>query len=117
MTNRRRNASCRIRVVRAFLVDEPPDWFACGFYPVGFPRQTAQHGLYSISARFGRGHEEAIANLLRDSSAYHLYLVPPSLKHGLRGHLRECHGIWEGSLFPDSAGAAETVKRHIFGPR
>ena len=98
----------------AFTAVEPPDWFACGFYPLGFPRQRAQHGLYSITARFGRGHEQAIAKLLANKDSHHLYLIPAALKPGMRKHLRESHGIWEGSLFPDSAGAAETVKRHIF---
>lgn len=97
----------------AFTADEPPDWFACGFY-IGFPRQTAQDGLYSITSRFERRHDEAIARLLGDPTFYHLYLIPASLKPTLRKRLRESHGIWEGSLFPDSAGAAETVKRHIF---
>jgi hypothetical protein len=27
----------------------------------------------------------------------------------MRGTLREKHGIWRGSLFPDLAGAAETA--------
>jgi hypothetical protein len=97
----------------AFTADDPPDWFACNFY-AGFPRQDAQRGLYSMTARFGRGHEEAIATLLRDPDSHSRFVVPSSLKPRLRQLLREQHGIWRGSLFPDSAGAAETVISHIF---
>jgi hypothetical protein len=46
---------------------------------------------------------------LDDDSRYHLYVVPAQLKAPLRALLRERHGIWRGSLFPDSAGAAETA--------
>ena len=97
----------------AFTVADPPDWFVCSFYS-GFPRQHAQAGFYSMTARFGLGHEEAIANLLKEPSSCHLYVIPSSLKRGLRQRLRELHGIWRGSLFPDSAGAAETARLHIF---
>ena len=97
----------------AFTASEPPDWFACNFYR-GFPRQDAQLGLYSLTARFGRGHENAISRLLDDPSFYHLYLIPSALKAKLRQPLRESHGVWRGSLFPDSAGAAATVAAHVF---
>jgi hypothetical protein len=94
----------------AFTVKQPPDWFVCGFYrSLGFPRQDAQNGAYSMTARFGRDHSDAIADLLSDSNFYHRYVVPAKLKSGLRRVLREQHGIWRGSLFPDSAGAAETA--------
>ena len=94
----------------AFLVEEPPDWFVCHFYPAGLlPRQDAQYGAYTLTARFGRDHAEAIANLLAEDSRYHLYLLDAALKHRLRSILRERHGIWRGSLFPDTAGAASTA--------
>lgn len=94
----------------AFTLKDPPDTFNCGFYGPGFPRQNAQDGLYTMTARFGRDHAERIANLLAESSHYHLYIVPATLKPALRMLLRESHGIWRGFLFPDSAGAAETAK-------
>jgi hypothetical protein len=94
----------------AFRVDEPPDWFICGFYPRGFPRQDAQVGAYTMTARFGRDHAEAIAALFTESTSYHLYVIRAGLKPTLRSLLRESHGIWRGSLFPDSAGAANTAK-------
>jgi hypothetical protein len=97
----------------AFTAREPPDWFVCGFYS-GFPRQDAQQGLYGITAQFGRGHEQAIASLLDDPSSFHLYIIPSKLKSSLQVRLRELHGIWRGSLFPDSAGAAMTVTRSLF---
>jgi hypothetical protein len=92
----------------AFGVQEPSDWFVCEFYE-GFPRQVAQEGAYSITARFGRDHAEAIAHLLKKSDHYHRYVISANLKPALRRTLREKHGIWRGSLFPDVAGAAETA--------
>ena|SRR5215472_1735767 len=93
----------------AFIVEDLYDWFICGFYKPGFPRQNAQDGVYTLTARFGHDHAEAIAHLLGDSSRYHRYVIPTLLKPGLRRLLRESHGIWSGSLFPDSAGAAKTA--------
>ena len=93
----------------AFTIEEPHDWFICSFYREGFPRQKAQDGAYTMTARFGRDHADSIAKLLGESSHYHLYVVPARLKPILLRHLRENHGIWRGSLFPDSAGAAETA--------
>lgn len=93
----------------AFLPDEPPDWFICGFYNNGFHRQNAQQSVYTMTARFGRDHAAAIAELLVNSDRYHLYVVDAKLKPVLRQILREDYGIWRGSLFPDSAGAAETA--------
>jgi len=97
----------------AFAVQQPSDWFVCQFY-VGFPRQIAQEGAYSITARFGRDHAEAIAHLLSGDDHYHRYIIRADLKSSLRRTLREKHGIWRGSLFPDIAGAAETA-RTVFG--
>ena len=97
----------------AFTVDEPDDWFVCQFYKAGFHRQKAQSGLFTFTARFGRDHADSIANLLVENSYYHLYLVPAALKPVLRKTLRESHGIWRGSMFPDSAGAAATA-REVF---
>lgn len=94
----------------AFTVEEPPDWFTCNFYRNGFPRQRAQDGAYTMTARLGRDHAEKIEELFaEESSHYHLYIVQAKLKCSLRKILREKHGIWRGSLFPDSAGAAETA--------
>ncbi len=93
----------------AFSRDEPPDWFVCAFYGSGFPRQNAQEGVYSMTARFGRDHGDAIARLLGEPSRYHLYIIDARLKPELLANLREKHGIWRGSLYPDSAGAAATA--------
>jgi len=99
----------------AFLVN-PPDWFVCFFYSqyAGFHRQKAQTGAFSMTARFGVNHADAIANLLQNNSKYHRYVVKRGLKRGLRDTLRKAHGIWRGSLYPDSAGAAETAKLEHF---
>jgi len=99
----------------AFTVSEPHDWFICIFYPrSGFPRQNAQAGAYSLTAQFGRDHAHAIATLLGESSCYHRYVVSATLKPTLLRLLRDNHGIWRGSLFPDSAGAADTARRTVF---
>ena len=94
----------------AFTLNEPPNWFICGFYQPGFHRQNAQQSEYSMTARFGRDHAVAIAELLGDPNRYHRYVIASELKSELRTILRQDHGIWRGSLFPDSAGAAETAK-------
>jgi hypothetical protein len=93
----------------AFLLQEPPNWFVCGFYQAGFPRQNAQVGAYSLTARFGRDHAMAIADLLPEHSGCQLYVVSANLKPALRRILQENHAIWRGSLFPDTAGAAATA--------
>jgi hypothetical protein len=93
----------------AFSVDEPPPWIIAVFYPVGFPRQNAQCGAYTTMARFGIDHADALGELLVDESRYHRYVIKANLKSVLRTTLRENHGIWRGSLFPDTAGAAGTA--------
>lgn len=98
----------------AFRTRKPPDWFVCHFYPSGFPRQRAQSGLYSMTARFGRDHAAAIANLLGDPDFYRRYTIDAALKPLLRKRLKDDWGIWRGSLYPDSAGAA-LVAASVFG--
>jgi hypothetical protein len=93
-----------------FACKEPPDWIICIFYPTGFLRQNAQDGFYTLTARLGCDHSEVITRLLNDKSRHHRYIVSAKLKPALWKLLRERHGIWRGSLFPDSAGAAETAK-------
>jgi hypothetical protein len=95
----------------AFTIADPPDWFVCQFYPTDkFPRQNAHHGLYSLTARFHRDHNDAIAALMPDPKHRQLYLIPPGIKPQLKQLLRERHGISRVSLFPDVAGAAETAR-------
>ena len=98
----------------AFSLNEPPPWFICAFYTTGFPRQNAQKSAYTMTAQFGHDHATAIENLLSDSSRYRRYVVKASLKRTLRRILQEKHGIWRGSLFPDSGGAAGTARRVVF---
>jgi len=94
----------------AFMVDEPPDWFIAVFYPVGFSRQNVQSGAYTCTARFGRDHSIAIAELLQDPSRHIRYILKADLKPVLRNTLRDRYGIWRGSLFPDTAGAADLAR-------
>jgi hypothetical protein len=93
----------------AFAVDDPLPWFCCAFYPAGFPRQAAQHGAYSMAAAFDVDHAEAIANLLVRPDSFQRYVIKAEHKARIREVLRDKHGIWRGSLFPDSAGAAASV--------
>ena len=93
----------------AFEIDEPPDWIISGFYYPGFHRQNAQQGAYTMTARLGRDHAERLAELLPDPQSRHVYVIPAGLKPSLLEELRQKHGISRGSLFPDSAGAAETA--------
>jgi hypothetical protein len=99
-----------LRFPTAFRVDEPSNWFVCHFYPVGFHRQSVQAGAFSFTPKFNRDHAQAIADLLKDEAHYHRYVVSAPLKADLRRLLREKHGIWRGSLFPDVAGAATTAR-------
>lgn len=96
--------------ITAFNLDEPPDWIIAAFYGAGFPRQNAQHGAYTMTARFGVDHAEVLKNLLADETRHIRYIIKSHLKPKLRATLREAHGIWRGALFPDTAGAAETAK-------
>jgi hypothetical protein len=93
----------------AFSVEEPPDWFVCQFYS-GFPRQDAQDGAFTLTAKFNNDHAEAIERFFKDGSRHHLYTIDAKIKQDLRERLRNDHGIWRGSLFPDSAGAAKTAR-------
>jgi hypothetical protein len=101
--------------ITMFAADEPPAWFSCGFYPAGFPRQHAQAGAYSMTARFSHDHADAIADLLEDDARFQHFVVSADIKRALRKTLRQRDGIWRGALFPDSAGAATTANE-VFEP-
>jgi len=83
-----------------------PNWIIAVFYPEGFPRQNAQSGAYTMMAHFGIDHASKLRELLDNPNQHHRYIIKANLKYGLRTTLREKHGIWLGSLFPDTAGAA-----------
>ena len=93
----------------AFRVDEPPNWIIACFYPSGFPRQDAQRGCYTMTARFCIDHAVKLEELLKNGDRFRHLVIPASLKQELCAVLQEKHGIWRGSLFPESAGAAETA--------
>jgi hypothetical protein len=93
----------------AFTIDQPHDWIIAAFYPAGFPRQNAQRGAYTMTARFDVDHADALKALWVKKNRCHPYIVKANLKDRLRATLREKHGIWRGSLFADTAGAAETA--------
>ncbi len=99
----------------AFMIEKPPDWIITAFYPIGFPRQSAQSGAYTMTARFGRDHAQALKKLLDDDATCHLYIIPAGLKRKVRQRLRDEFGVWHGALFPDSAGAAKAARSVILG--
>jgi hypothetical protein len=63
----------------AFMDDDPPDWVIAAFYPVGFPPQDAQSGAYTVTARFGRDHADALQSLLNDPSKQCRCVIPAKL--------------------------------------
>ena len=67
-----------------FAVHEPPNWFVCQFYPTGFPRQNAQSGFYSLTARFGVDHAP------RNSATINRKPLLPPLYHPRRAESRNC---------------------------
>ncbi len=93
----------------AFSVDDVSDFFVCMTYPIGFGRQNAQDGLYSITSKFDRNHDDCIEELLAKSGTCSRYEIPKKLKLPIRTRLQREHGIWEGSLYPDCAGAAKAA--------
>jgi len=97
----------------AFDPDFQHNWLISVFYR-GFPRHDAQSSAYTMTAQFSINHERTIADLLEDPSACHRYVVKQERKKRLQDRLREEHGICRRSLFPDSAGAAETVIKEVF---
>ena len=98
----------------AFCLTEPQPWIICSEYPAGFLRQDAQHGLYTMAARFGIDHGLMLKELLKDLSQFHLYVIKAELKPNLRMMLEDEFKIYHGSLFPDSDGTAEIEKCNLF---
>ena len=93
-------------------MDDPPDWVITTFYSSEeFPRQAAQRGAYTLTAQFDRNHADALRDLFPGDSENRCrrYVIAHDLKPELRLWLRDSHGIWRGSLFPDTAGAVATA--------
>lgn len=93
----------------AFRIANPPNWIVAATYKLGFPRHDAQQSAYTMTARFGVDHAIRLAELLPDANTRHRYTLDSRLKSDVRTLLREHHGVWDGSLFPDAAGAAKVA--------
>lgn len=98
------------RMTTAFSKDYQGDWLLCQFNYIGFPRYDAQQALFSFTSQFNQDHAQSIKKLLIDSKYFHRYII----KGGIKSKIKECpfnnYGIWRGMLYPDTAGAAGTVR-------
>ena len=105
-----------VRYNVAFSKEEPKqDFFMCIFDYLYHHRINAQKGLFSLTACFGKDHARSIAELFdNDKNFYHRYIIKSDLKSELVSLLEEKYGISMGSLFPDTAGAAEAVKANLY---
>ena len=110
------DAPIEVRYSMIFGRKKPnPDFFMCVFDYLSHHRLNAQCGLFSLTARYGIDHAKAISSLFNnDSNYYHRYIIKSDLKRELQKILHDNHDIWLGSLFPDTAGAAEAVKTNLF---
>jgi hypothetical protein len=98
--------------ITAFQPNVPKDyWFVCLFYlSPGFHRQLAQDGAFSMTANFSQDHAPHIARLIADKALHHRFVIPAGVKQELLAFLHTRYGLWEGALYPDSAGAAQVAK-------
>jgi hypothetical protein len=101
-----------------FLADLGPiDWFVCTVYLKNtFPRQNAQEGWFSLTARFGQDHADRVARMMDDTHRHLRFIVGDGLKAELLSYLLHEHNVCRGTLFPDAAGAADTAAA-TFSPR
>src|SRR5262249_11908153 len=90
-----------------FKNDPALNWFVLGFYGAGFPRQNVQSSASILTLEFELRHADASRGFVGDEKLYRKQRIPQPLKESLRKTLRDKYGIWDGSVFPDTAGAAE----------
>lgn len=91
-----------------------PYFFMCIFDYLRFNRLNAQSGLFSVTSTFSKDHAEAISFLFKnDKNSYCRYVIKREFKKEIRKILKEQYNIWDGTLFPDTAGAAESVKKQF----
>jgi hypothetical protein len=89
------------------------DWFTCSIYLRNtFPRQNAQEGWFSLTARFEVDHASYIARLLKSPDRCKRYIIPGALKSHLLDHLRVSHGVQSASLFPDADALPQASAVH-----
>jgi hypothetical protein len=90
-------------------------WFVLQFLRGDFSRLGAQKGLFSVVSKFGIDHAGAIRELFGDDSFIKRFIIKKEFKNEIRNELLRNYNIWEGSLFPDSAGVAEAIAKDVFG--
>jgi hypothetical protein len=110
------DSKIEVRYAMAFAEEElEPDFFMCVYDYLGFDRILAQYGLFSMTASFGIDHAKSISNLFKeDRNFYHRYIINSDLKVKLLQVLHEDFGIWQDSLFPNIAIAANEVKEYLY---
>lgn len=97
--------------ISSFRIDYEERWVICAFYSPGFPRQAAQSGLFIFSPLFGVAHDELLSELLEDTMYFCKYIIPSRLKQPILEQLSKLHGITPATLFPDSQGVANHVRK------
>ena len=99
------------KLTPAFEEDYDKRWSICQFlYQYNFPRILAQDGLFTFTSQFGENHAEIIKELLQGSEYQRIFRIRHEDKQELRQILRDKFNVWHGMIYPDSTGAAESVK-------
>lgn len=93
----------------AFRLKQPPNWIVAATYTLGFARNDVQQSVYTMTAQFGIDHANRLAHLLPAAQSRQKYTLAATAKAQVRRLLREEHGVWTGTMFPDAAGAANVA--------
>lgn len=111
-----RSGKCDLSLPTWFLDEEPADeWFIIENLPEEkFHRLEVQKGMFSITSKYDRDHALAIQRLFKNENSYYCrYVINKQLKSPIRDLLKK-DGIWQGSLFNDTAGVAGALRKDIF---
>jgi len=110
-----KDCSILVRYQQLFKPTAPkPYFFMCIFDYLQFDRIESQSGFFSITSSFNIDHAKAISTLFNgERDKYCRYIIKGEFKAEIRKVLKDQYNIWDGVLFPDTAGAAESVKRQF----